>query len=49
MKQDRFWNCPTCGRLYKEGQGCPQEDEHWEDFTSALNTVREAPAVRPAA
>lgn len=50
MKQDRLWSCPTCGREYRESRGCPGEDEHWEDFISAMHTVREVPATfRPAA
>lgn len=50
IKRDRLLSCPTCGRMYKENRQCPREDEHWEDFTSAMDSVREAPATfQPAA
>lgn len=48
IKRNRLWSCPTCGHEYREGSQCPNEDEHWEDFTSAMSTARPQ-TFRPAA
>lgn len=30
------WTCAFCGLEYRDGETCPLESAHWEDFMSAM-------------
>jgi rubrerythrin len=35
----KTWQCPWCGAPFKDGDVCPNDEEHWSQFSTAVRSA----------